>query len=70
MDSGIRFGYTHCPKCGADLDGGMIPVERRGLYDGSSRYSRLDGPFYDQDDRQESPMRYFICPDCDKEFVG
>ena len=51
--SKIQHGYHRCPACKANLDGGMIPVELRGLYDGAERYSRLIQKLY-----------AVICPAC------
>lgn len=40
MASVIQYRIHHCPACGISLDGGMIPVERRRLFDGAERYSK------------------------------
>jgi len=61
----IQYGYTHCPKCGTDLDGGMIPVERRGLLQ-AERYSRLQYRYGSTD----HDLEYFECPDCHKYILA
>ena len=55
MNPTIQYGYTHCPKCNADLDGGMIPVERRSVFANCERYSLLI-----------QKMSGMICPQCRK----
>jgi len=62
--SKIQYGYERCPTCKMNLDGGMIPVERRGLYYGAERYSKLiryPAISSDHADRLK-------CPFCKKEF--
>lgn len=56
----IQYGYHFCPGCGADLDGGMIPVERRKLFGGVDRYSKLIHCPVIPDD----PTEYLLCSGC------
>lgn len=51
-----------CPKCGANWQGGEIPVESRKMYGGASHFSRLIGIV------ENDMVARWQCPDCKAEF--
>lgn len=51
---------THCPHCGADMQGDPIPEEHREAYGGHTHGSRLIGI------SNGDSVMYWRCPDCKK----
>lgn len=65
MMHNVQYGFDRCPVCGADWNGGMVPVERQALLH-ARNYTRAKLGFYGD---QEGMIDYLKCPDCNQETL-